>query len=231
LCRDRVAQANQDMATFLGSELAGLRVRRLVLEGDPSGTIVDFAHNEQCDLIVMPTHGYGPFRRFLLGSVTAKVLHDADCPVWTGPHLEQAPEWTSFALRRIACALDLGPESRPVLAWAAAMAREFSADLAILHALPAATVSIEGFTFDPEWRLQLEKEAREQIARLQADLQVGGEVQIEVGDVAPAMRDAARDRNADLLVIGRSHGSGVLGRLRANAYSILREAPSPVVSI
>ncbi len=39
----------------------------------------------------MPTHGYGPFRRFILGSVTAKVLHDADCPVWTGVHLEEAP--------------------------------------------------------------------------------------------------------------------------------------------
>jgi len=40
---------------------------------------------------MMPTHGLGGFRRFLLGSVTAKVLHDADCPVWTGVHLERAP--------------------------------------------------------------------------------------------------------------------------------------------
>jgi hypothetical protein len=35
------------------------------------------------DLIVTPTHGYGLFRRFLFGSATLKVLHDAACPVWT----------------------------------------------------------------------------------------------------------------------------------------------------
>jgi nucleotide-binding universal stress UspA family protein len=224
-------QSKIELDAFLSDAPSGLRLRRTLLDGDPARQIVEYAHAGKFDLIVMPTHGYGPFRRFLLGSVTAKVLHDVNCPVWTGPHLEQAPEWKSFALRRIACALDLGPESRAVLGWAAAMAREFSADLTILHALPASTVSIEGFTFDPEWRLQLEKEAREQIAYLQQELGAGGEVYIEVGDVAPAMRDAARYRNADLLVIGRSHGAGVLGRLRANAYSILREAPCPVVSI
>jgi hypothetical protein len=53
--------------------------------------IVEFAHNNNITLIAMPTHGYGLFRRFLLGSVTAKVLHDADCPIWTGVHMEAAP--------------------------------------------------------------------------------------------------------------------------------------------
>jgi hypothetical protein len=36
-------------------------------------------------MILMPTHGYGPFRQMLLGSVTAKVLHDSKCPVLTEP--------------------------------------------------------------------------------------------------------------------------------------------------
>ena len=51
--------------------------------------IVELAHESPDQtVILMPTHGYGPFRRFILGSNTAKVLHDADCPVWTGVHLE-----------------------------------------------------------------------------------------------------------------------------------------------
>src|SRR5215467_241218 len=49
----------------------GRAVRRLVMEGDPARVIVECARSEACDLIVMPTHGYGPFRRFLLGSVAA----------------------------------------------------------------------------------------------------------------------------------------------------------------
>jgi nucleotide-binding universal stress UspA family protein len=46
---------------------------------------------ENASLIILPTHGYGPFRRFLLGSATAKVLRDADCPVLIGAHMEHAP--------------------------------------------------------------------------------------------------------------------------------------------
>ncbi|MGA8595805.1 MAG: universal stress protein [Bryobacteraceae bacterium] len=46
--------------------------------GDPAAAIVKCAQAEQVDLIMMPTHGYGPYRKFLLGSVTAKVLHDSD---------------------------------------------------------------------------------------------------------------------------------------------------------
>ena len=40
----------------------------------------------------MPTHGLGKLRRFILGSVTAKVLHDLEAPVLTGAHVEGVDE-------------------------------------------------------------------------------------------------------------------------------------------
>ena len=66
-------------------------VRRVLYDGDPADVIVGFAKSEKIDLIAMPTHGYGVFRRFLIGSVTAKVLHDVSCPVLTGVHMEEQP--------------------------------------------------------------------------------------------------------------------------------------------
>src|SRR3954468_16136359 len=81
----------------------------LVVTGDPARTIVGIAHSRS-SLILMPTHGYGPYRRFILGSTAAKVLHDADCPVWTGVHVADAPT-TRGPLRRVLCAVDLGPQS------------------------------------------------------------------------------------------------------------------------
>src|SRR5580692_5393075 len=75
----------------LVKEFAHLSVQRIAELGDPAQVITQFAHSEGVDLIMMPTHGYGPFRRLLLGSVTAKVLHDAQCPVWTGAHMEKPP--------------------------------------------------------------------------------------------------------------------------------------------
>jgi nucleotide-binding universal stress UspA family protein len=77
----RKAERRRDLDLFLTEELRGSRVKRILIEGDPARTIVEYAHSENSGLIVMPTHGYGPFRRLLLGSVTSKVLHDADCPV------------------------------------------------------------------------------------------------------------------------------------------------------
>ena len=66
-----VAQSKAELDRFLGNGLQGISVTRVVEEGDPAQEIVEYAHNGKFDLIVMPTHGYGPFRRFLLGSVSA----------------------------------------------------------------------------------------------------------------------------------------------------------------
>jgi nucleotide-binding universal stress UspA family protein len=125
-------QSKGELERFAADGLKGISVTRVVEEGDASRQIVQFAQQGGFDLIVMPTHGYGPFRRFLLGSVTAKVLHDASCPVWTGPHMEGAPDYPKISFQRILCALDLGPHSRAVLEWAAQFAREYGADLDIV---------------------------------------------------------------------------------------------------
>jgi len=227
---EAVEQSKVELDKYPGNGVQGISVRRVVQEGDPAQEIVEFAHEENFDLIVMPTHGYGPFRRFLLGSVTAKVLHDVSCPVWTGPHLEEAPAYQKISFRRILCALDLSPHSRAVLEWATGFAREYGADLDIVHAIPAATVSVGGFNFDPEWRAQVENEARDRISFLQQDVGVSGQALVVTGDVAPSVRTVAQESHADLVVIGRSH-AGVLGRLRANAYAIVRDSPCPVAAI
>ena len=74
-------------------------MRPITLSGAP--------HSEQADLILMPTHGHGPFRRLLLGSVTSKVLHDAECPVWTGVHENKDRPAEPMTLKHVVCAVDL----------------------------------------------------------------------------------------------------------------------------
>ena len=51
--------------------------------GDPYGEILDYADTAGVDLIVMGTHGRSGLDRFLLGSVTEKVVRTADPPVLT----------------------------------------------------------------------------------------------------------------------------------------------------
>jgi hypothetical protein len=51
------------------------------------------------------------------------------------------------------------------------------------------------------------------------------------GRVGRAVHQAAIGHNADLVVIGRGVIQKKLGRLRSDAYSIIRDAPCPVISI
>ncbi|UCG23992.1 MAG: universal stress protein [Chloroflexota bacterium] len=57
------------------------RIQTMVVEGDAAGSIVDTAADEEVDLIVMTTHGYSGFTRWMLGSITERVLRGASCPV------------------------------------------------------------------------------------------------------------------------------------------------------
>jgi len=52
-----------------------------VIEGRATSDIVKFATENDSDLIIIPTHGLTGLSRFLLGSVTQKVVRRAPCPV------------------------------------------------------------------------------------------------------------------------------------------------------
>ncbi len=54
-----------------------------VVDGLPANEIVKFAEEKGSDLIVIATHGLTGFERFLMGSVTEKVLRLSPCPVYT----------------------------------------------------------------------------------------------------------------------------------------------------
>ena len=227
---NRRSDAEQRIVGFLREELAPHRVRRLLLEGDPAWEIVDCAHREEAGLIMMPTHGYGPFRRMLLGSVVAKVLHASDCPVWTTTHAEALPSGKA-ALKRILCAIDSGPSEAGVLNWSAQLAAEFGAQLTLVHAMAELDPRTEGYYFSPEWRKFLVDSAEAEISTLQEKAGTRAEVVLTMGPGPEMICEEARKAEADLLVIGRGADAGILGRLTGRAYSIIRQSPCPVVSV
>jgi nucleotide-binding universal stress UspA family protein len=217
------------LAAFQRDEFRHFRVRRIVEQGDPSGKILEASHSHNVDLIMMPTHGFGPYRRFLLGSVTAKVLHAAECPVWTGVHLDQAPPLESIHIRKVLCAVDLGPHSEPVLDWAGKLAFEYQSSLAVVYATPAYATFPERY-FDADVH-QVAIDSKEAVRKLLLERKFEAEVYVDGGEVATVVRRAAVLFQSELLVIGRSPEAGLLGRLRANAYAIIRQSPCPVLSV
>jgi len=227
-------EIKRDLETRLNGtfvqEFAGLNVDRLAEIGDPAETITRYAHTQGADLIMMPTHGYGPFRSLLLGSVTAKVLHDTLCPVWTATHMEDPPSLHHLAGRNVLCAVDATPQSAPLMQWAAEYARSTGGALRLVHAVSG----VQGWPerqLDREFEETLRTQAREMIEKVQKSVGVTAPLCVAVGEVAGAVREEAERHNTDLIVIGRGTLHERLGRLRTHAYAIIRHAPCPVLSV
>lgn len=231
---ERRADDKEQLDAFLWEQLQALGVRRVLLEGDPAPLIVQYARESLTDLIVLPTHGYGPFRELLLGSVTAKVLHDAQCPVWTGPHLEAAPLRDAISFKTILCAVGAESWHQGIVAWAAGFAAEFGARLVVYHAALSSplTAKLTDHYFDPVYRAQVADEARARIETMLQAVPVEAEIRIDMrGDVPAALAEAAGNRHASLVVIGRGQAH-TGGRLKSGGvYAIIRESPCPVVSV
>jgi universal stress protein A len=78
------ATAQKELATLVAkARRAGVRAISLVVSGPPHEAIVRAARSKRVDLLVVGTHGRTGLGRFFLGSVAARVVASASCPVLT----------------------------------------------------------------------------------------------------------------------------------------------------
>jgi nucleotide-binding universal stress UspA family protein len=205
---------------------------RLTAVGDPALKIAEFTRDNGVDLIMMPTHGHGLFRRLLLGSVTSKVLHDVHCPVWTAAHAEK--QHAQELPRKILCALDGTEKSLALAQWAAEFSRQMGASLQLLHVVRPVS---DWLSLQSEQALQeeLRAEARNRIeVMLKSGLKSGAldlPLRIAVGEIVATITEEARQEGADLIVLGRGAMHDTLGRLRTHAHGIIQRSPCPVLSV
>jgi nucleotide-binding universal stress UspA family protein len=54
---------------------------RIVVDGRPSEEILEVAHQQGCDLIVVGAYGHSAVREWIIGSTTAHLIHQTDLPV------------------------------------------------------------------------------------------------------------------------------------------------------
>ena len=211
----------------LAPEFDGLTVRSRLATREVAEAIVETAEQETADLIMMPSYSF-TFYQFLMGTVAAKVLHGTECPVWTGAHVPDSPG-QKFAIRNVLAAVEFGPRAELTMTWAARMAAEFGARLTLANV----TASVElwgpgGSYIDEKWTVELFANATEQMAKLQKETGIKGDVIISSGDVPTALCQIAKQTKADLLVNG-CYPYG--GHLRTHGYGIISAVPIPVMSV
>lgn len=224
-------QTRNDVLTHLGKfaddELPDNKVSKVDVKceadiGDPAHLIATYANDpaNEIDLICMPSRGHGAFRRALLGSVTAKVLHDSKVPVWMDAHAPDPSRRAHPQPRHIIAAIDPYNGARTTLQAALAIAQENNATIDIATAVSEGNIA-PGVT-DPDLENLLIEGTREELAKLRFEAGSETGLVIKVGHPADVIRKVALEKRADLVVAGRGD---------KHDYAIIREAPCPVISV
>jgi nucleotide-binding universal stress UspA family protein len=212
----------------LTANFAGVTTERVADAGDPALRITAFSDTHGVGLIMMPTHGLGPFRTLLMGSVASKVLHDAACPVWTAVHAET--QSSPVLPRKVLCAIDETPKASALLGWVAGFCQELGASLSLIHVVEPIT-DWPSLTSERARQDHVREAALDRVRALQATAGVEAPLVAAVGEVVETVTEQARRDGAELLVIGRGSVAEPFGRLRTHAFGIIQRSLCPVLSV
>ena len=149
-------------------------------------------------------------------------------PVLTSAHIDEGRGQRE--IQSVLLAVDVDPRAPLLMKAAAEVAKLFGAKLHIVHASPDDAVGPGRFV-DPTWRVEIAKQREAALREDMAAAGVTASVHVVAGEPAKVVRQVAGEVGADLVVLGRTTESGVLGRLRSNSYAIVRDSPCTVLSV
>lgn len=203
--------------------------RAVLAEGEAARCIEDYVAAHDVDLLVMGTHGLGKFRRYLLGSLTSKVLYDLKIPIVTGAHLDSAEPLPS-ATGNVGCAVDLHEvdDCKRILRWSSELAKLSSSKLTVIH---VPRMIDESLMFAAEARDAVLDKAAKDLADILTELNLAADVVVESGDPMNVITHEVKRKGCDVLVIGRTAKRGPFRVGHADGYAVIREVEIPVFSI
>jgi nucleotide-binding universal stress UspA family protein len=183
----------------------------------------------QIDLIVLGTHGRTGAQKLILGSVAEEIFRRSKVPVLTiGPWSRKGLH-NAAKFQRVLYATDFTPESLAAAPYAISLAQENQARLVLLYVVPDPSPQTE----QPSVADLMNRLCR--IVPKDAELWCRPEEIVEYGDAAQRILDVAKERSADLIVLGVRGAAGHLGAAthleRSVAHKIVARAECPVLTV
>lgn len=187
----------------VGADKAALVFKRVVF-GLPADAILEAA--QTASMLVLGARGRGGFRQLLLGSVSQRCLHLAECNV----AIIRTDRDKNAPTGRIVVGIDGSAHGQAALAWAVREALFRSAKLRVVHANAEPPIAMSPFAAPLPVGPSDPASARELIANALSAVADAEAVDVEAVDVeiVPAVGSASRalleaSSDSDLIVIGR----------------------------
>jgi nucleotide-binding universal stress UspA family protein len=230
---DRESLRNQLESWLRPAEAVGVKTDLVFDEGNPTGSIVDWSASLPADLVVIGTHGRGGFERFLLGSVTEKVLRKVTCPTLTVPPPAVTPVMLPY--KRLLSPVDFSETSLAALRFAMSIAQESDAHLTVLHVVDWADELLTERFDTKAFHGVVEHEAQTRLDGLVTDEMRNWcepETKIESGKPYRRILETADRDHADLIVMGvRGRNALDLMLFGSTANHVVRRATCPVLTL
>ncbi len=202
-----------------------------VVQGRPYETIVDYADGQGMDLVVMPTHGRTGLGRFLLGSVTERVVRQSDVPVLT----VRPDDDVRYPYRTVLVPTDGSDCAAAALDVAVDVA---TTEGAVLHALSVVDIASLGADVRTELQTAFLEEHAEDAVERATDVAEAASVESVSGAVVfgssihGEIGSYVDEADVDLVVVGTHGRSGVDRYLLGSvAEKLVRTSPVPVLTV
>jgi len=235
--RNEAVNYLERIATPLRRE--GITVTCSAHEGNPSELIINESSQEADTLIAMSTHGRSGINRWVMGSVTDKVLHGVNEPLLIVRSQEGSPP-ASIKANNIILPLDGSALSEQVLPHAVSLAKALGASVTLLRSTDISYYTQMGEDYPASMYEDLIQEAtveaEEYLKRISEQLSNEGvgesQSYVRQGEAASTILDLAGDSPSTLVAMC-THGRSGVGRMVLGSVTdrVVRHSNRPVLVI
>jgi nucleotide-binding universal stress UspA family protein len=211
----------------------GISFKGRVLRGEPGREIVDLAHADKTDLIVIGKRGHGLIDRLLIGSTALKVLRESDIPVLA---VKKREEKDTVQIKKLLVPVDISEKTDSALNYAIRLGEELNATISVVF-----VVKLESYDFEIPYKLLenlipfASSELAKQVEEIKLNLGVKSEIKTEViqGLNTPlSIVNYASSNDIDLIILN-THGRKGIKRLILGsvAEKVIQESHCSVLAL
>ena len=196
-----------------------LGVESVILEGTPANSVIDFAQNNNVDLIALSTHGNSGLSGWNVSSVVQKILlRSYKSILLVRAYLSSSASTTKIRYKRLFVGMDCSPRSEFVLPFAISLAQFHKSQIILecavekpqaINRFPLSDEDTEFVNKFVERNAQAASHYFQQLVTQFSTKDLKLKTHVSVGDNAIALlHDMAEESNADMMLLAAHGHSG-----------------------